>query len=268
MGLFYLAAAASLAIVIGGCAPALADRRTKDARVAPTFKSPIYLRELGASIRSSTPRPEKGRIIYIGVYGGTPPPPEESAWFDPARTAAYGNVDIANERELNDIAFHQSVLDVVGLVVGRRFPNSVTLLLSADSDILFAVVEHLYATGDKIYLVGHSFGGAVVGQTAWTLKERNIRVEMTALIEGFWSDRIVPSNVTRALNFYVPNRVSLCPGQKKIEAQDPRLTEVFNLPIPEPKGPDIGPCAEHRNIENDPRVWKTIFDHIAESAAP
>lgn len=218
---------------------------------------------LGEQLLGALPQPQKQKVIFIGVYGGTPPSWEETEWFDPKQWPPYREIDLSNERELNEIAFRQSVMHVVALRVAQIFPNSITLMISGDSEIVNEVIETLYAPGDTVFLAGHSFGGNVIGHVARALKKRDIPVAMMAYIESIVAGGPVPSNVRRAFNFYVPLNFSLCPAQDEMEAEDARATQVVNIAVPEPRGPFGGFCAEHRNIDSDPRVWKTIVDYLA-----
>ena len=205
------------------------------------------------------------RIIYIGVYGGETPPWDRARYFNPKDWPPYKN--LREEEELNRIAFHDSLMHVLAIQITRLFPNSVTLMIRGDREVVTDVVRYLYSPGDKIYLVGHSQGGAVVGDSVYEFKKRGIPVQMMAQMEGFRSHIIVPSNVAQAFNFYVPSNFAFCPGRDKLEAEAPAVTRVSNVPVADPRGPFTGFCAEHRNIDSDPRVWKTILQYIIDSAA-
>jgi hypothetical protein len=85
-------------------------------------------------------------------------------------------------------------------------------------------------------------------------------------MEGFQADEKVPGNVIQAFNFFVPSRFSFCPGRVKLVAEDPAVTRVANVPVPDPWGPFTGFCAAHRNIDSDPRVWKPVLQYVIESA--
>lgn len=233
----------------------------------PELKKLQSLTEISSAVSVSSRSPQPKKIIYIGVYGGNPPPREEAEWFDPRHWPYYPKVDPLSDKELDEIALRQSGLDAIGLRVGALFPHSVTLILKADSDLVADIVERLYLKGDKVYLAGHSFGGSVVGYAARELKKRKIPVQMTAQMESVWADGLIPDNVVRAFNFYVPSRFALCPGRERVEAEDSSVTHVTNEAIPDPKGPYDGLCAEHRNLDNDPRVWKSVVDYVVRSAA-
>ena len=88
---------------------------------------------------------------------------------------------------------------------------------------------------------------------------------MMAELEGFLSPVTVPDNVNQAFNFFVPDNTSVCGGRDKLQADTPLVTHVFNVPIANPRGPLMGFCAEHRNIDSDPRVWRTLLKIIREA---
>jgi len=255
----------AVSLILAGC---VASQPSKPGEPRPLpepkrFRSPLALSDLR---RESSPSPSKvGKIIYIGVYGGGTPPWEEARYFNPKDWPPYRNV--RQEEELNEIAFQESLMHVLAIQIARFFPDSITLMIRGDSDVVADVVKYLYTPGDKIYLVGHSQGGAVIGQAVYELQKRGIPVQMMAQMEGFRSYVTVPSNVVQAFNFYVPSDFALCPGRDKLEAEAPASTQVSNEPITKPWGPFTGPCAEHRNIDSDPRVWKTILQYVIDSAA-
>jgi hypothetical protein len=91
---------------------------------------------------------------------------------------------------------------------------------------------------------------------------------MIAYIESFWSKGLIPANVRRAFNFYVPSSFALCPGLSAIKAADERATRLTNIAVPNPAGPYGGFCAEHRNIDSDPRVWKPLVEYLQIEANP
>jgi hypothetical protein len=43
---------------------------------------------------------------------------------------------------------------------------------------------------------------------------------------------------------------------------------LFNIAVPDPTGPYSGFCAEHRNIDSDPRVWKALVEYLKLQATP
>jgi hypothetical protein len=207
---------------------------------------------------------QHSRVIYIGVYGGDVPSWEGARYFIPKDWPPYRN--LREEDDLNRIAYHDSLMHILALQIARLFPDSITLMILGDSEVVVDVVKYLYSPGDKLYIVGHSQGGAVAADAVHELKKAGIPVQMTAQMEGFQSDERVPSNVIQAFNFFVPSTFSFCPGRAKLVAEDPAATRVTNVPIPDPWGPFSGFCAAHRNIDSDPRVWKPVLQYIIESA--
>jgi pimeloyl-ACP methyl ester carboxylesterase len=203
-----------------------------------------------------------GRIIFIGVHGGNPPTWDNAEWFDPQQWLPYQTIDLQDHTAVTQIAYHESVMHVTALQIGRQFPNSITIMIRGDSQVISDLLDAIYCVGDRILLIGHSFGGQVVEELARDLKRRQIAVDALVYIESFWSNGSVPNNVKRAVNFYVPVPFTLCRGLETIKAEDPSGTEAINIAVPNPRGPYGGLCAEHRNIDSDPRVWKDIFDHI------
>lgn len=257
-----------LAILLGACHGVNGDfpaakewREPKLTRV----RSPAEFERQIAPLISALKQP---KVIFIGVYGGNPPSWEKAAWFDPQRWPLYLAIDQQNETELNRIAYHDSLMHVVALHVGKLFPNNLTLMIQGDSDVVSDIISLVYARGDRLFLVGHSFGGRVVGEVARELGKKAIPVEMVAYIESFWSNGLIPANVHRAFNFYVPVSFAVCPGLSAINAENDQTTQLFNIAVPDPSGPYSGFCAEHRNIDSDPRVWKALVEYLKAQAAP
>jgi hypothetical protein len=229
---------------------------------ATTLKRVNTAAQIAAELPAlNIPAPE-GRIIFIGVHGGNPPTWDDAAWFDPQQWLPYQTIDLQDQDALSQIAYRESVMHVTALHIGQQFPNSITIMIRGDSQVVNELLETVYRRGDRILLAGHSFGGRVVEDLAMDLKQRKIAVEALVYIESFWSNGSVPSNVKRAVNFYVPASLAFCRGLELIKAENPSGTEVINIAVPDPRGPYGGLCAEHRNIDSDPRVWKGIFDHV------
>ena len=53
-------------------------------------------------------------------------------------------------------------MHVAALHIGRQFPNSITFMIRGDSQVVSDLLDAIYEVGDRILLVGHSFGGGVV----------------------------------------------------------------------------------------------------------
>jgi hypothetical protein len=226
------------------------------------FKRANTAAELAAHLPTLNLPAPGGRVIFIGVHGGNPPTWENAEWFDPQQWLPYQAIDLQDQRAVSEVAYRESVMHVAALQIGRHFPNSITIMIRGDSQVVSDLLDAIYCVGDRILLVGHSFGGRVIEELARDLKRRRITVDALVYIESFWSNGSVPNNVRRALNFYVPAAFTFCRGLQMIKAEDPIGTEAINIAIPNPRGPYGGVCGEHRNIDSDPRVWKDIFDHV------
>lgn len=232
---------------------------------APRLKNLDQLTEIYDLKYSNTTTSTTNKKIYVGVYGGNLPPESEAEGFDPQHWPPYQQVNPFSDNELSQIAFQESVLNVIGLRIAKQFPDSVTLVIRGDGDVVAETVERFYFTGDRVYLAGFSFGGNAVVEAAQALKQKGIPVAMTAQIDSIGFRDVIPSNVARAFNFHSVGDF-FCPGKNKIVAEDPCVTLVTNQSIPDPKGPFTwGTCTVHRNMDSDPRVWKTIVDYILQS---
>jgi len=240
------------------------------------------------------PNPDAAKIIYIGVCGAAKIGDEcrkDSGWYDPRDEEDFRSFNPLLDSDLEGLALYSSGFDSIGLRVGTLLPNSVTLIASfsmltslADlgsfagfnrqtSSIIVDIVKQFYRSDDKVYLVGHSLGGGIVVDAARILKEENIPVELAGIADGIMIDKKISSNVARAMNYYNPNGV--CPLKLLVATditQDSQsLTEVSNTPVvdPPPQGPsdDSEPCGGHKNMDNDPRVWKPFMNYILRSFA-
>lgn len=233
------------------------------------------------------PRDSTNKIIYVGVCGaatlfdnacylgsGSYDPRDLFSWVD----------DPFNDTALDSLGVEYSGLDAIGRRIGRLYPTSVTLVAgfsfvdavkdtvlpktiknSAESIVDF--VNGVYKTGDRIHLVGHSNGGAIVHEVANILLKRGIPVAMMAEIDNVFPQVRVPSNVARAFNFYYPNPlVPFCPvsGNSVLLAEKKSNTIVSNTRIDAPFGPDAlnSGCGGHKNMDNDPLVWRPILNFM------
>lgn len=80
-------------------------------------------------------------------------------------------IDLQDHGAVTQIAYHESVMHVAALQIGRQFPNSITLMIRGDSQVVSDLLDAIYEVGDRILLVGHSFGGGVVEELSEGFKE-------------------------------------------------------------------------------------------------
>jgi pimeloyl-ACP methyl ester carboxylesterase len=194
------------------------------------------------------------------VHGGNPPTWEDAEWFDPQQWLPYQAIDLQDQSAISEIAYHESVMHVAALQIGRQFPNSITIMIRDDSQVISDLLDAIYRVGDRILLVGHSFGGQVIEELASDLKRRRITVGALVYIESFWSNGSVPNNVkARSISTYrQPSHfVEVWRRSKqRIPSAQRRLISPYRA------REDPMAAAGHRNIDSDPRVSKDIFDHI------
>jgi predicted transcriptional regulator len=128
--------------------------------------------------------------------------------------------------------------------------------------------------GAHIILFGHSWGGAAVISLARELQQEKIPVLLTIQVDSIakpgHDDRVVPANVTYAVNFYQTR--GLLHGRARITAADPAQTKIlgdFSQDYTKPPAE----CSQypwltrhifpgHTAIECDPQVWSQIEDLI------
>lgn len=122
----------------------------------------------------------------------------------------------------------------------------------------------------RIELFGHSWGAAAVISLSRKLERRGIPVQLTVQVDSvrkpFHNDRVIPSNVLQAANFYQIR--GLIHGQSKIVAADPSHTTILGNFRWEYKQEPVE-CRDfswharfftkaHIEIECDPRVWAQV----------
>ena len=97
----------------------------------------------------------------------------------------YRAVDLKNETELNRIAYHDSLMHVVALHIGKLFPNNLTLMIQGDSNVVSDIIDLIYVRGDRLFLTGHSFGGRVIGEVARDLAKKSIPWKWSLTLKAF-----------------------------------------------------------------------------------
>jgi pimeloyl-ACP methyl ester carboxylesterase len=132
----------------------------------------------------------------------------------------------------------------------------------------------------RIFIYGHSWGGAEALALARELKKDGILVRLTVQVDSISmirrNDAVVPANVALAANFYQPH--GLLHGQSKIRAADPTRTRIIGnlrfdykaIPYRCDKYPwyDRAFVKAHTQIECDAGVWKQAESVIRSELPP
>jgi len=122
----------------------------------------------------------------------------------------------------------------------------------------------------SIFLFGHSWGASAVVALSRKLERKGIPVmlivEVDSVAKPFHNDRVIPSNVLQAANFYQTR--GLIHGRSKIIVADPSHTTILGNFRWDYKN-EPAECREfpwharfftkaHIEIECDPRVWSQV----------
>ena len=132
----------------------------------------------------------------------------------------------------------------------------------------------------RIILYGHSWGASEAVTLARKLKKVGIPVLLTVQVDSVAkigeNDRVIPSNVEQAVNFYQPH--GLVHGRPQIRAADPERTQIvgnFRLDYSEnPISCNGYPwfnrvfIRPHTEIECDPQVWNQVESLIQSKLSP
>jgi hypothetical protein len=139
--------------------------------------------------------------------------------------------------------------------------------LDADQDGTLSDEEKRRA---RILLFGHSWGASAVVALSRKLKQMDVPVMLTVQVDSgakpFHNDRVIPSNVLQAANFYQTR--GLIHGRSKIIAADPSHTTILGNFRWEYKH-EPAACRSfpwrarfftkgHIEIECDPQVWSQV----------
>jgi len=126
----------------------------------------------------------------------------------------------------------------------------------------------------RVILYGHSLGGADVVNLAQKLKEIGVPVLLTIQIDSVGrKDRVIPSNVARAANFYQHDG-PFVRGRSEIVAEDHQKTKIlgnFKYDYTHKKIDDsalfwLARILEgaHAKLEFDPDVWARVGQLIVD----
>ena len=157
-----------------------------------------------------------------------------------------------------------------GLLENRKVGEAYKIILNrldANRDGTLSDDEKRRAS---IFLFGHSWGASAVVALSRKLERKGIPVMLTVQVDSvakpFQNDRVIPSNVLQAANFYQTH--GLIHGRSKIIPADPSHTTILgNFRWEYKKEP--AECREfpwharfftkgHIEIECDPQVWSQV----------
>ena len=134
----------------------------------------------------------------------------------------------------------------------------------------------------RVILYGHSLGGGSVVKLASELKEIGVPVLLTIQVDSVGrKDRVIPSNVARAINFYQHDGPFIR-GRSEIVAEDSRKTTILGNYKYDYRNKKVDDSAlvwlarvlegAHAKLEFDPDVWakvgQLIVHEIEERSTP
>ena len=137
-------------------------------------------------------------------------------------------------------------------------------------------------TSARLILYGHSLGGGSVVKLASELKEIGVPVLLTIQVDSVGrKDRVIPSNVARAINFYQHNGPFIR-GRSEIIAEDAQKTTILGNYKYDYKNKKVDDSelfwlarileGAHAKLEFDPDVWakvgQLIVHEIEENSIP
>ncbi len=140
-------------------------------------------------------------------------------------------------------------------------------LLDANGDGKLSAEEKRNA---RIILYGHSWGASEAITLARELEKQGIPVMLTVQVDSIAkpgeNDKVIPSNVAEAANFFQPH--GFFHGEAQIRAADPSRTRILgNFRFDYKTNPIV--CKQypwydrffmkfHTEIECDPKVWSQV----------
>ena len=134
----------------------------------------------------------------------------------------------------------------------------------------------------RVILYGHSLGGGSVVKLAGELKEIGVPVLLTIQVDSVGrKDRVIPSNVARAINFYQHNGPFIR-GRSEIIAEDAQKTTFLGNYKYDYKNKKVDDSelfwlarileGAHAKLEFDPDVWakvgQLVVHEIEENSIP
>ncbi len=220
-----------LALVLALAAAALPGQKLKDLSVAAPLPS--------------------GEVLVLGFLGGL------ERWDDSHRSV----------RQLM-LRLRESPGVHAESLANRRAKVADKLILRALDRNANGKLEPAERSSARLVLIGQSLGGSAAVHLARRLKKKGVPVLLTIQVDSFGlSDRVIPSNVLAAANFYQHEPLTIH-GQSKIQAADPARTRVLGnfqmrypllLPFPLPESwPRRFFGGAHAKMEADPFVWAQV----------
>lgn len=226
------------------------------------------------------------RAIFVGIFGAANPvevndDPDRSVdiWRNSSISALVkSNVSFCNTGAClprnDDHLAKIGASEVGGLVSLGFFMTSIagvsSLNTPGNSEVPKSYIVSSYKPGDNVYVVGFSAGGGDAQNLLEKLNNLRIPVTVSGHIDSVevGDDATIPANTKVARGYYQVQSARLVRGEDKLVAKNPKVTSVTNTKITSPVGPadpKTDDNAYHRNMDNDPRVWKNLQGVILSS---
>ena len=218
------------------------------------------------SFVTQTPAPANSYLV-IGFMGGV------EAWD-------------ADKHTVRKLALKLRSLDLPHVHVETVENRQVTLALRLIQNALDrngdGKLDEQERASARLILYGHSLGGGSVVKLASELKKIGVPVLLTIQVDSVGrKDRIIPSNVARAINFYQHNG-PFVRGRSEIVAEDSQKTTILGNYKYDYRNKKVDDSAlfwlarilegAHAKLEFDPDVWakvgQLIVHEIEESLIP
>ena len=232
------------------------------------------------------------KIIYCGIHGGntddlpgnhttpskdyfiTTGDPLFRGYINQNGQTVYKNFYGNNDADVDLLGNRGDGVDAVALKLSALTASGL-FRISTPGAVLYNanIIDNNFKTNDQIFLAGHSAGGGDVQDISRRLNDLGTPIIFTAQIDSIErflfppadefddDDENIPSNVSYAINYY-QTETAFVDGEDHIRADNSNTTTILgNINISSPIGPatplddDNNP---HRNIDNDPRVWKGV----------
>ena len=218
------------------------------------------------SFLTQTPAPDNSYLV-IGFMGGV------EAWD-------------ADKHTVRKLGLKLRALDLpnvyVETVENRQEKLALRLIQNAFDRNRNGKLDEEERASARVILYGHSLGGGSVVKLASELKEIGVPVLLTVQVDSVGrNDRVIPSNVARAINFYQHDGPFIR-GRSEIVAEDSRKTTILGNYKYDYKNKKVDDSelfwlarileGAHAKLEFDPGVWakvgQLIVHEIEENSIP